>query len=115
MNTMIHPTKVDPERQYALSAVAELESARDARVRYDQLLDAAITAYGDGNGRLISGVYREHYPEPVKDQLRAYARRVSECTDRALGYWTRGRRRVETLRPLLEYYRRLPDGRVSYY
>jgi hypothetical protein len=113
----IHATTRDPQKDLALKALAQLEAARDARVRYDQLLQQAIDAFGDlpmGKSH-ISGIYAEHFPEDVKDQLRAYARRISECGDAARGIWRESRRRVETLRPWLEYYRRLPDGRVSYY
>ncbi len=129
---MIKPTRIDPEKQLALRAVAELEAARDARERYDRTLQAAIDCYGPirimspkyrlPNGKIVrhrlrypSGINASNFPEEVQDQLRAYARRIGECTDRAVEYWRQSKRRMGTLRPLLEYYRTMSDGRVSYY
>jgi hypothetical protein len=44
---------------------------------YASLVKKALAQYGDGNGHLISGVYRDHFPELVKEKLRFYAHGAS--------------------------------------
>lgn len=132
------PTRRDPQLEKTRAAIAHLVAGQDARERYDRLLAAAMREYGDrhpytpdatgvrdgctvcGQGphspALISGICADHFPNPVKDALRTYARLIGEHTDQAWRLWQRaGRRPYETLRPMLQDYRKLADGRVSYY
>lgn len=37
---------------------------------WNATVDMAIAAYGNGTGSLISGVYRDHFPDDVKNRLR---------------------------------------------
>lgn len=52
---------------------------------YDASLRAALTQYGD-HGAHVSGAGRDHFPEEVKRELRALARRVTEASNTAWGY-----------------------------
>ena len=56
--------------------------------------DLALQAHGDGDGVLISGVYREHFPVDVKDRLRALAHARTAAEDYSLAHWTYGARRT---------------------
>lgn len=40
---------------------------------WNKLVDDAVKRYGNGDGHLISGVYRSHFPEAVKTKLRYHA------------------------------------------
>jgi hypothetical protein len=65
---------------------------------HNELAGAALDTYGD-HGPLISGVVRDHFPEPIKDELRRLARLVSEWSDSA--YAARPKRvRLDTMRSL---------------
>lgn len=110
----MHATKRDPHNQLALLAVAHLVSAQDARIRYDTLLQHAIATHGDTH-MVIAGVYAEHFPETTKNRLRFYARMIGEQSTHALRTWVASGRHVSTLLPLMQQYRKLSDGRVSYY
>ena len=48
---------------------------------YQSLIASALKAHGDGNGVAISGIYRSHFPEDVKDRLRFLAHGKSMLTD----------------------------------
>jgi hypothetical protein len=65
-----------------LAAAAEhfAEAARLSRAHV-AAVQAAIRRYGEGNGQLISGVARDHFPDRVKNRLRALARGVSVQND----------------------------------
>ena len=109
------PTKRDPNNNYAIAAIAHLIAAQDARRRWDGVQAQAMLDYGDcdpisGSRSEISGIRRAHWPDPVKEALRFYAQRVSEQTDRALTMWRLARRRLNTFKPYLEIYRRLPSS-----
>jgi hypothetical protein len=66
-------------------------------------------------GAMISGIYADHFPEPVKDQLRFYASLISWQTDQAVQAWRRAGRKYSTFRPWMEQSRELASGRQSYY
>ena len=51
---------------------------------YDKLAAQALEQYGS-HGAQISGCVREHFPEKVKDELRALARNINFYSDKA---WT---------------------------
>lgn len=48
---------------------------------YQDLITAALKEYGNGDGVAISGIYRSHFPESVKDRLRFLAHGKSMLTD----------------------------------
>jgi len=58
---------------HALRAQGLDEVSRAMEEEYQYVIDAALKRYGDGNGRLISGVIRDHFPDNVKNRLRFLA------------------------------------------
>jgi len=112
---MFHHTRKDRSGCWTAAAVAHLAAAQFARIQRDIALQSAIAQYGDTQSTPISGCYAYHFPDSIKDQLRAYAREISIQHDFAVECWRRAGRRIATLRPLIQDFRRLPDGRVSYY
>lgn len=62
--------------------------------------EIAENLYGDGSGVLISGVYRDHYPESMKDDLRTLAHDATRYYDRSLAHWLASGKRIETWRML---------------
>lgn len=79
-------------------AVALLRESCTYGRRWDALMQAACEEYGD-HGPLISGCGREHFPNTVKDQLRALARLASDANTEA--YAARPSRvRMSTMRAL---------------
>ncbi len=51
-----------------------------ALAEWNKLVADAVQRYGDGDGRLISGVYREHFPEETKEALRYLAHFANDAT-----------------------------------
>lgn len=58
----------------------------------------AILRHGDGNGVLISGVYREHFPEDVKSSLRALAHGATFAREKSCAHWQAAGKRMSTWR-----------------
>src|SRR5512146_1964571 len=108
-------TAKDPDGSWQWQAIKGLRVANEARIEYARILDAAIADYGDGNGRNISGIYREHFPEDIKRQLRQQLATLNLCNHNAAVCWRKAGRRMDTFRRLLEQARQLPDSRVSFY
>lgn len=96
------------------------EAALDAlRIAYaysrahSKLCAWADRRYGEGNGQVISGGHREHFPSAVKDTLRHLARGVSLAMDESRRLWRlAGKRRVTWLRAKDAVAKR--DGRGFY-
>lgn len=67
---------------------------------WNALVAKSVKAYGDRpQGGFVSGIYSEHFPEPVRNQLRDLARRVSVETD--IGFALRPARvQMRTMRNL---------------
>jgi len=61
-------------------------------------VDQALALYGD-HGPQVSGIWRDHFPEDVKDHLRALAREVTTEGDAARAARPK-RVRMETMRLL---------------
>lgn len=59
-------------------------------------IDLAKRIFGDGDGVLISGVYREHFPESVKYMLRYLIQRINETHNVAKLYWIASGKRQST-------------------
>lgn len=72
----------------ALGLKAKLET------RWGRAVDSALAEYGDGNGRLISGVVRDHFPEKVKNRLRLYAHSASKAGDVGHAHWAAAGKRT---------------------
>lgn len=66
-------------------------------------------------GSIIAGIYSDHFPDPIKDQLRVYARTIGEQTEIALSCWLKAGRRAATFREISQVYRTLANGRISFY
>lgn len=66
-------------------------------------------------GSMISGIYADHFPDKIKDQLRFYASLITWQTEHAIASWKKAGRRYSTFRPYMEESRQLASGRVSYY
>lgn len=87
--------------EHETAARAWLQEARGYGNEWAWRSKAAAATYGNGNGILISGVYRDHFPDDVKDRLRALARAQTFAHGASLAHWVGGaRRRVETWRRL---------------
>jgi len=83
-------------------------AAETNRIRYQDAIRDAERTYGD-HGPLISGVVRDHFPGPVKDQLRAYVRVIQDQQDQSLAHWVASGRRAHTWR---ETRTRMQEGTV---
>ena len=59
------------------------ELAQKMDYEWNAAVDLALKAYGDGTGSLISGVYRDHFPNDVKDRLRFLTRGKNLSADAA--------------------------------
>lgn len=67
-----------------LEHAAELFAAACAESRrHDRLIRNGIEDFGDGNGKDVSGIGRDHFPDSLKDELRRTARNVRDLTDSA--------------------------------
>lgn len=62
-------TKEDHAEAAEIMATARDEANRE----WNKLVQQAVKKHGDGNGHLISGVYREHFSDTTKDVLRYLA------------------------------------------
>lgn len=113
----MNPTAKDPHNIKTLTALAWLECAHDSRVRYNKALRQAIHTHGDRlpGESLISGVYRDAFPEGTKGVLRFYAHIIGEQVGHAFECWHAAGRLSHTLRPYVENARILSDDYVSYY
>lgn len=94
----VRTDSADERAAYLAEARAWADLAVEARDRYAALIDAAVATHGDGDGLLISGVYRDHFPEDVKDELRKAARRIAKAWDESAWYWRKAGRRMGTWR-----------------
>ena len=65
---------------------------------WSELVNHAALTYGDGNGSLISGVYRDHYPDHIKDALRTLAHARTAALDASARQWGLSRRHMTTWR-----------------
>lgn len=84
--------------EHARAAIAWLDVARDARIGWQDAVYRALQQYGD-HGPLISGIYRDHFPAEVKDELRTLARLQTFAEDASVAHWIGGAgRRIETWR-----------------
>lgn len=76
-------SKQDHERQ--------ARRAIDLAHLYDATWQGAVTQarklYGEGDGVLIAGVYRDHFPAKVKDKLRSLAHTKSLLSAIAWAHW----------------------------
>ena len=79
LNTLT-PTQRDPNNFQTNRAIACLRDAYRAHRRWQRAIQAARREHGDGNGVLVSGIYRDHFPADVKDALRA----LVDASNRAL-------------------------------
>jgi hypothetical protein len=58
---------------HALRAQGLDEVSRAMEEEYQHVIGAALKRYGDGDGRIISGIIRDHFPDDVKNRLRFLA------------------------------------------
>ena len=102
---------------YTALAKRQLEQAQQTRQHYDDLLQAAILSHGDlpPGKSAISGIYAEHFPESIKNDLRTYAHNIGVQIEQAYALWRKAGRRMHTLRPFADAARVLKGGRISYY
>lgn len=97
--------KFEPARQAFTEAYA-------ASRRWDRLVGEAITAYGDTTETPVSGIYAYHFPEAVRDELRATAREVTNKLDVAWSLKPKRANRATMLRIKQEIISR--DGKGFY-
>lgn len=82
-------------RQYAVLSAAE-------RGMWLQLVTIGARTFGDGNGVLISGVYREHWPDRLKHDLRTLAHSEGEYSARSFAHWQAAGKRLATWREMVD-------------
>lgn len=87
--------KAECERR-ALSLLTGVELNR---IRYAAATSRAFALFGDGDGRLIAGVLRDHFPDEMKRVLRTYARSIGDCGDWSALYWQAAGKRHSTWLP----------------
>ncbi len=77
------------KKDHLAAATRSARKARVAREKYKRALDAAIKKYGEREPgeSIISGVYRQSFPEKVKDELREILRDVSKYSDLAFAHY----------------------------
>jgi len=84
------------EKAYQVArARAELKLAYAFSRAHSRLAVWAEGAYG-AQGATISGVYREHFPQPVKERLRRLASMVSERLAYSRSAWRQAGKRQST-------------------
>lgn len=83
-----------------------------ARIAYHAAIRVAFREYGNGDGRDISGVVRDHFPEAVKTELRRMARLPAELVERSLSKWHAAGRHTHTWRRERERWERSMQGEV---
>lgn len=59
-----------------------------------------VNVYGDGEGVLISGCYRYHFPAAVKDDLRHLAHTATDYWARSSAHWRAAGRTLDTWRQM---------------
>lgn len=85
--------------EHDTAAEAWIRIAGDLARMWREVLAIALRDHGEGDGVLISGVYRDHFPREVKDTLRDLARAETFAWDASLAHWIGGSgRRAETWR-----------------
>jgi hypothetical protein len=67
---------------------------------YGALTTMMVCTYGDGNGNLISGCYRDHFPHAVKDDLRHLAHTATDYRSRSSAHWRAAGRTMQTWRDM---------------
>lgn len=80
------------------ASVQAFENACKCMQQHTRLVRTSLKKYGD-HGAYISGVFRDHFPEAVKEKLRGYLREASAWDTE--GFRVRPpRTRFETLRAI---------------
>lgn len=98
------------ERQaFALRAEAAIIREHYARAEYGAAMQVARARFGDGDGILISGIGRSHFPASVKVILRRLAQAPGALADASLSDWRAAGRRLHTWRRLRDSWR----GRIG--
>lgn len=93
-------TSRDPWGAHQREAAAALVRAQELDHDWLRLVQLARARYGD-HGALISGVYRAHFPDAVKDELRVLARKATALRDAAAAEWRKTGRTQDSFRALL--------------
>lgn len=88
----------DERNASALCSEINLLAAEHLRMALSHAISAALREYGDGDGRLISGVYRGHFPEEVKEVLRGLNRDINTLEDSSVFKWEIAGKRMHTWR-----------------
>lgn len=88
--------------QHETAARDYITAAIEHQKHYRAYASEAFKTYGDGNGVLISGVLRDHFPEEVKTILRTHAHGKTDCHDRAFAHWRAAGKTLSTFRMMVE-------------
>lgn len=78
--------------QHAQTAENNLIIAKAEDGQYGELVSYGLRLFGEGDGRLISGCYRSHWPELFKNTLRTLAHSSGEHYSRSLAHWYAARK-----------------------
>jgi len=87
--------------RHAKVAIEYLAVAHADRAVWTDVLRRYETLYGT-EGTLISGGFRDHWPEFAKDACRYFGQRYHDFTSRSLAHWQASGRRTATWRALNE-------------
>lgn len=77
-------------RQDLRAAVGHFEIAAKASRQHTAMVERLIKLYGDGNGRQISGVIRDHFPEASKRNLLALCKTIRDQNDKGMAQRPKG-------------------------
>jgi hypothetical protein len=95
LEKLIAKTKNPAKAEALRAALGHAEHAAKIRKRYNRTLNHAIKLHGDVNdGHVISGIYNDGFPEPVKNKLRAHLRELNATTDASLAAYKRSGKRT---------------------
>lgn len=86
-----------PQHVQAANEYATLSIVADGA--WQALVSIARKTYGD-HGALISGVYRDHFPDAIKTALRSYAHTSTHYADISGAHWRAAGRTIATWRAM---------------
>lgn len=101
-------TRKDPQLLLTSAAIGELARRHALNAEWQTRVTQAVAEYGDagpdGSRALISGVYRAHFPDAVKNTLRSLAHEQTACVDRAVQHLRDAGRTPRTIYGAVAYF-----------
>ena len=92
-----HRSGKNPRKDYS-PVITKINTANRWAGKYNRAVAEALDEYGDGTGQAISGVVRDHFPRPVKDELRKLLHGFQRAQDAVGAAW-------HEIHPRTDFYR----------